>query len=665
MLPESVLWAIFLLPLFSLIFISLILRPFFNNHPKLSGYTIIACLAAALGLSIWVLTSSDQFPIESTVEWAVVGNFNISLGFAADNLTAIMLIVVTGVSLMVQIYSQGYMKGDPGYHRYFAWMSLFTASMLGLVLASNLLLVYVFWEGVGLGSYLLIGFWFHRPSAAAAAKKAFIVTRFGDFGFLIGILILYFTYGTFNIAELNQMAVAGVLGGTTLTLAMLGIFSGAAGKSAQFPLHVWLPDAMEGPTPVSSLIHAATMVAAGVYLVARTLPMFASSETAVTMVAAIGGFTAIFAASMGLVMNDIKRVLAYSTISQLGYMMLGLGTVGVAVSKGYLTYEEGMGLGIAVGIFHLFTHAFFKCLLFLGAGSANHATGTFDMRLMGGLRKYMPWTFATFLVGSLALAGIWPLAGFWSKDLILLNAWEHTPILFWLAMITVFMTAFYMFRVIFMTFGGKYRGGDVGHSGHSSHGGNDSHGEPHESPLVMLFPMVILALFAVGAGWSFWAGGAAKFLGEGSYAGLPGVPWEPHEFFALFSKAVEEPLPLIALAVALGGILLAYAIYSAKWISAEKIGQVFAPIYTLLSRKYFMDELYEQVLVVRVLVNGIFRQIQLFDTYVVDGIVNGLGKITVTASGILRRLQTGQLQGYGLAIVLGILIIMAVFFAYR
>ena len=665
MLPESVLWAIFLLPLFSLIFISLILRPFFNNYPKLSGYTIIACLAAALGLSIWVLTSSDQFPIESTVEWATVGNFNITLGFAADNLTAIMLIVVTGVSLMVQIYSQGYMKGDPGYHRYFAWMSLFTASMLGLVLASNLLLVYVFWEGVGLGSYLLIGFWFHRPSAAAAAKKAFIVTRFGDFGFLIGILILYFTYGTFNIAELNQMAVAGVLGGTTLTLAMLGIFSGAAGKSAQFPLHVWLPDAMEGPTPVSSLIHAATMVAAGVYLVARTLPMFASSETAVTMVAAIGGFTAIFAASMGLVMNDIKRVLAYSTISQLGYMMLGLGTVGVAVSKGYLTYEEGMGLGIAVGIFHLFTHAFFKCLLFLGAGSANHATGTFDMRLMGGLRKYMPWTFATFLIGSLALAGIWPLAGFWSKDLILLNAWEHTPLLFWLALITVFMTAFYMFRAIFMTFGGEYRGGDAGHGGHSSHGGHDSHGEPHESPLVMLFPMVILALLAVGAGWSFWAGGAAKFLGEGSYAGLPGVPWEHHDFFALFSKAAEEPLPLIALAVALGGILLAYAIYSAKWISAEKIGQVFAPIYTLLSRKYFMDELYEQVLVMRVLVNGIFRQIQLFDTYVVDGIVNGLGKITVTASGALRRLQTGQLQGYGLAFVLGIVIIMAVFFAYR
>ncbi len=665
MLPESVLWAIFLLPLFSLLFISLILRPFFNNRPKLSGYTIIACLAAALGLSIWVFTSSDQFPIQSTVEWAVVGNFKISLGFIADNLTAIMLIVVSGVSLLVQIYSQGYMKGDPGYHRYFAWMSLFTMSMLGLVMASNLLLLYVFWEGVGLGSYLLIGFWFHRPSAAAAAKKAFIVTRFGDFGFLIGILILYFTYGTFNIAELNQMAVAGALGGTTLTLAMLGVFSGAVGKSAQFPLHTWLPDAMEGPTPVSSLIHAATMVAAGVYLVARTLPMFASSETAITMVAVIGGFTAIFAASMGLVMNDIKRVLAYSTISQLGYMMLGLGTVGVAMAKGYLTPEEGIGLGIAIGIFHLFTHAFFKCLLFLGAGSVNHATGTFDMRLMGGLRKYMPWTFATFLIGSISLAGIWPLAGFWSKDLILLNAWEHTPVLFWLAMITVFMTAFYMFRVIFMTFGGEYRGGEKGHGGHSSHGGHDSDGKPHESPVVMLFPMVVLALFAIGAGWSFWAGGAAKFLGQGSYAGLHGVHWEQHGFFALFSKVGEEPLPLIALVVALAGILLAYAIYSKKWISAEKIGQVFAPIYTLLSRKYYFDELYEQVLVVRVLVNGIFYQIQQFDTYVVDGIVNGLGKITVTASGTLRKVQTGQLQSYGLAIMVGVLIIMVVFFAYR
>jgi NADH-quinone oxidoreductase subunit L len=285
---------------------------------------------------------------------------------------------------------------------------------------------------------------------------------------------------------------------------------------------------------------------------------------------------------------------------------------------------------------------------------------------MGGLRKYMPWTFATFLVGSLSLAGIWPLAGFWSKDLILLNALEHTPVLFWLAMITVFMTAFYMFRAVFLTFGGEYRGGEAG--GHGVAGGHekhDAHREPHESPVVMLFPMVILALFAIGAGWSFWAGGAAKFLGQGSYAGLPSVPWEQHGFFALFSDVMKEPLPLIALVVALGGIFFAYAIYSKKWLSADRIGQMFAPVYTVLSRKYFMDELYEQLLVVRVLVNGLFYWIQQFDTYVVDGTVNGLGKITVRAGSTLRRLQTGQLQSYGLAIAIGVVIIMAVFFAYR
>ena len=641
MLSGTVLWAIFLLPLFSLVFISLVLRPFCNDRPKLSGYLIIACLTAALGLSIWVLAGSGHSDIESTIKWAVVGDFTINLGFIADDLTKIMLIVVTGVSLMVQIYSQGYMHGDPGYHRYFAFMSLFTASMLGLVLASNLLLLYVFWEGVGLGSYLLIGFWFHKPSAAAAAKKAFVVTRFGDFGFLIGILILYANTGTFNIAELNHMDLASVLGGTTLTLAMLGIFSGAVGKSAQFPLHTWLPDAMEGPTPVSSLIHAATMVAAGVYLVARTLPMFAGSEFAIMFVAVIGGVTAIFAASMGLVMNDIKRVLAYSTISQLGYMMLGLGTIGVAISQGHLDPHHGIALGIAVGIFHLFNHAFFKCLLFLGAGSVNHATGTFDIRLMGGLRKYMPWTFATFLIGSLSLAGIWPLAGFWSKDEIVAQSLNYTWPLFVLAIITVFMTALYMFRVIFMTFGGEYRGGEQGHGDHA-------HGTPHESPLVMLFPMVVLALFALGSGWAFWGGGAFEFMTAGHH--------QLHGFFEVLS----EPLVLISLAVGIAGIILAYAMYSAKWISPQRVGRAFAPLYNLFSRKYYLDELYEGIFVVRILYDGLFRLIDLFDIYVVDGIVNGAAKVTVVSSSVVRRVQTGQLQSYGLAIVLGVLIIMAV-----
>jgi NADH-quinone oxidoreductase subunit L len=652
--------AIFLLPLFSFLFISLVLRPFFKTTPKLSGYVIIGCLAIALGLSIWVLTSLGDEPITGSIHWASVGGLKINLEFSADELTAIMLVVVSGVSLLVQVYSQGYMHGDPGYHRYFAWMSLFTMSMLGVVLATNLLMVYVFWEGVGLGSYLLIGFWFHKPSAAAAAKKAFIVTRFGDFGFLIGILIIYFNTGTFNIHELNSMDLATVLGSTTLTLAMLGIFSGAVGKSAQFPLHTWLPDAMEGPTPVSSLIHAATMVAAGVYLVARTLPMFASSEFAIMFVAAIGGFTAIFAASMALVANDIKRVLAFSTISQLGYMMLGLGAVGVGISSGHLSMDEGVALGVAVGIFHLFTHAFFKCLLFLGAGSVSHATHTFDMRLMGGLRRYMPWTFVLFVIGSLSLAGIWPLAGFWSKDLILLKSWEYTPILFWLAMITVFMTAFYMFRVIFMTFFGEYRGGEPAHG----HGGEDGHGEPHESPRVMLFPMTILAIMAVVSGWEFLTGGVAKFLGEAAYYGLHPEHWHAHGFFDVFTKVGEEPTPLIALAVGVSGIVLAYAIYSAKWISAESIGRLFAPVYTLLSRKYYMDELYERIFVVRILQNGVNYAIERFDMLVVDGIVNGVAQATMSAGGAIRRAETGQLQLYGLAMALGILIIMIVFFAY-
>jgi len=656
----NILLAIFLLPAFAFVFISLILRPFFKEYPKFSGYLIIACLAAALGLSIYVLMNVGEHPIKGSVSWAVIGNFEITLGFIADHLTAIMLVVVTGISMLVQIYSQGYMAGDSGYHRYFAFMAMFTMSMLGLVLADSIFLMYVFWEGVGLGSYLLIGFWFHKPSAAAAAKKAFIVTRFGDFGFLIGILILYFNTGTFNIEELNHLAVTGALAGTALTLGALGLFSGAVGKSAQFPLHTWLPDAMEGPTPVSSLIHAATMVAAGVYLVARMLPLFASSEFAIMFVAVIGGVTAIFAASMGLVMNDIKRVLAYSTISQLGYMMLGLGAVGVGIAQGHLTYEEGIGLGIAVGIFHLFTHAFFKCLLFLGAGSVSHSTGTFDMTLMGGLRRYQPWTFTMFVIGSLALAGIWPLAGFWSKDLIVLESWEYTPVLFWLAMITVFMTAFYMFRAIFMTFFGEYRGGDPHAHGH---GDDHGHGEPHESPSVMLLPMAGLATMAVIGGWNWLWGGVSKFLGTGEYVGLHNHHWHEHGFWDLFTKVGDEPMPLIALVVALAGIVFAYAIYHAKWISADSIRNTFKPIHTLLARKYYFDELYENLFVIRILQNGINYVIELFDTYVIDGVVNGAGGLSIALGNGIRKIETGQLQLYGISIAVGIIIILVVFFA--
>ena len=630
-MPNQLVWLIFLLPLFSFVVISFFVRPFVRQESKVAGYITITAITGSLALSIWALMAVMAVPHHELplpdISWVVIGGeLNIHLGMIMNSLTAVMLIVVTVVSLMVQIYSQGYMKGDAGYHRYFAFMSLFTASMLGLVLADNLLFLFVFWELVGLCSYLLIGFWFHRPAAADAAKKAFIVTRLGDFGFLAAILALYYNTGTFDIAELHGLAIGGVLGGTVLTWAAIGIFSGAVGKSAQFPLHTWLPDAMEGPTPVSALIHAATMVAAGVFLVARTFPLFEHSVEALTTVAVIGGFTAIFAASMGLVMTDIKRVLAYSTVSQLGYMMLGLGTG-----------------GIAVGIFHLFNHAFFKALLFLGAGSVNHATGTFDMRLMGGLRKIMPWTYVTFVIASLSIAGIWPLAGFWSKDEILATSLANQPVLFVLALITVFMTAFYMFRVVFMTFGGEYRGGSS-----EAHGGH-----LHESPPVMVMPMVVLAILAVVSGFWNVTGQFGAFMGHG----------ETHGFAEGFFGILAHPLPWLSLMLAGLGILLAYAMYSAKWLSAERIGNLCKPLYTLFYRKYWFDELYENIIVKVLLLKGLFSGFQLFDSNAIDGAVNGVANVTIAGGRAIRRTQTGQLQLYGMVMGIGILaIVLVVYF---
>ena len=635
MIPHQLVWLIFLLPVFSFIITGLFVRPFIKPESRVAGYITIAAIGSSLALSIWALFSvmaapHHEIPIPD-ISWVVIeGGVTIHLGLIMDSLTAVMLIVVTVVSLMIQIYSQGYMHGDPGYHRYYAWMSLFTASMLGLILADNLIFLFVFWELVGLCSYLLIGFWFHRPAAADAAKKAFIVTRLGDFGFLAAILLLYLNTGTFDIAELHGLAIAGALAGTTLTWAAIGIFSGAVGKSAQFPLHVWLPDAMEGPTPVSALIHAATMVAAGVFLVARMFPLFAHSVEALTTVAIIGAVTAIFAASMGLVMNDIKRVLAYSTISQLGYMMLGLG-VG----------------GVTIGIFHLFNHAFFKALLFLGAGSVNHATGTFDMRQMGGLRKVMPWTYATFVIASLSIAGIWPLSGFWSKDEVLISSFASQPILFYLAMITVFMTAFYMFRAVFMTFGGEYRGGSS-----EAHGTHGSH--PHESPKVMVMPMVVLAILAVVSGFWNVTGHFGTLMGHG----------ETHSFVHGFFHPFTQPLPWISLILAGLGILLAYAMYSVKWISPERIGSLFRPLYTLFYRKYWFDELYENIIVRIALLRGLFAGFEQFDNSVVDGAVNGVANGTLAGGRAIRRAQTGQLQLYGLFIGIGILAIMLVVYFF-
>ncbi|HYM14868.1 MAG TPA: NADH-quinone oxidoreductase subunit L [Dehalococcoidia bacterium] len=632
-IPEGVAWSILLLPVASLLIVGFITKP----SPRLSAYVTIAAIGTAFLFALWALDSvigTDGHPLHfGTYEWLAIHADNpivrqfggpdlaVTVGLRIDGLSAIMLVVVTSVSLLVQVYSQGYMHGDTGYSRYFAWMSLFTAAMLGLIMVDSILLVYVFWELVGLGSYLLIGFWFHKKSAADAAKKAFLTTRLGDIGFLLAILLIWTKTDTFNIPLIQQIAQGHKLSDAVLTLFALGVFAGAVGKSAQFPLHTWLPDAMEGPTPVSALIHAATMVAAGVYLVARMYPVFQVSQTALHTVAYVGGFTAIFAASIAIVATDIKRVLAYSTISQLGYMMLALGTGGYVAA-----------------IFHLFTHAFFKALLFLGSGSVNHATGTFDMRKMGGLRKYMPITYATFVVGALSLSGVVPFAGFWSKDEILGAAWADNKLLLIVAMAVVFMTAFYSFRVIYLTFHGDYKGGEVAEAtAHDAHAG-----APHESPLVMALPLLLLAVPAALAGFVNFPNHATEGLAHLLEGALPASSAE-----SLRHQGFNFGLAAVSTLLALAGIALAYAVYRAELISAASLQKMFGPVHTLVARKYYVDELYEDVIVRRGLYGTVTFAGQWFDTNVVDRAVNGAGWTARKSGDTLRWLQSGSVQAYG------------------
>ena len=671
MVTEAVIWAIFLLPLGSFAFAALVVRPFFNRYSLISGLVTIAALGTALGFSIWTLRSvilGHELVFEP-IEWLEVGGATIEFGLLIDPLTAVMLIVVTSVSLLVQIYSLGYMKGDPSFSRYYAYMSLFTAAMLGLVISSNIIQLYMFWELVGVSSYLLIGFWHERPAAAAAAKKAFIITRIGDVGFLIAILYLFTQADNFAAAGLNafhipdiweaarpEAAAGAILGGAVLTWLALGIFAGAAGKSGQFPLHTWLPDAMEGPTPVSALIHAATMVAAGVFLVARFFPVFEHSPDAMTVVALVGAFTAIFAASMGLVMNDIKRVMAYSTVSQLGYMMAAL----------------GLGL-YAPAIFHLVTHAAFKALLFLGAGSVNHATGTFDMRYMGGLRKVMPITYILMVVASLSLVGIIPLAGFWSKDEILLGAWNGTGLVdTWVSRVTfsallagVIVTAFYTIRMIILTFHGEFRGGidrELEEKAQTVPAGA-SHGGVHlaESPWVMVLPMLALGVGAVAIGylanpqWTeeigiprHWISG---FLGDGLNAALGAAG---HAETLDFSRWMAT----ISTVAALSGIGLAVLIYLRRRDQrADPLSKV-KPVHTLLSEKYYMDTLYEDVMVRK----GFFKYfagiLDWTDANLVDGIVDRIGWFFQNIGSAIGKLQSGHVQGYATGIAFGVLAII-------
>jgi NADH-quinone oxidoreductase subunit L len=631
-IAEGVLWAIMLCPLVAWGLIALYVR----KVPLAAGWLAILGVGAACVLSFVTLFNvieADGGVAVHSHEWFSAGDLQVNLGVRIDGLTAVMLVVVTTVAFLVQVYSTGYMQGDPGYGRYFAHMCLFTTSMLGLVLADNLFQMFIFWELVGLCSYLLIGFWFHKPSAAAAAKKAFIVTRIGDLGLLAALLLVWTRAESFDVTAIQEWAGSGEPEGYIVTLFALGLFAGAAGKSAQFPLHVWLPDAMEGPTPVSALIHAATMVAAGVYLVARFFPVFEASHDAADVVAWIGAVTAIVAATIALVQTDFKRVLAYSTVSQLGYMMLALGT-----------------FGYVAAIFHLFTHAFFKALLFLGSGSVNHATNTFDMRQMGGLKKFMPVTYWTFIIGSLSLAGIFPLAGFWSKDEILLDAWRHDRALWVIGLTVAFMTAFYMFRAIFLTFHGEYKGGQpVDHHDEDSHfHGDPAH--PHESPWVMKGPLVVLSVPAIAAGWLAYDHMFKDFI----EAALPHA--ESH------GSTFEIGIAISSSIVAIAGIGAAWAIYMKRWVTSESIRATFAPFAITFENKYFLDRLYEDVFVRNIFQRGWNALLQANDRYVVDGIVNGSAVLARGISDRLRFIQTGQVQSYGLGVVAGVIIIVVAVF---
>ncbi len=683
MVNEALVWAIFLLPLGSFVLIALVIRPFLNRWPLLAALSTITALTASTVLAVVTLRSVivHHGAVFQGWDWLSYGGATIQMGLLVDPLTAVMLVVVTSISLLIQIYSVGYMDRDPGFARYFAYMSLFTASMLGLVLSSNIVQLYAFWELVGVSSYLLIGFWHDRPSAAAAAKKAFIITRIGDVGFLIAILYLFFKADDFAAVGLNAFHIpdiwqaaqpvaagAAVLGGAALTWMALGIFAGAVGKSGQFPLHAWLPDAMEGPTPVSALIHAATMVAAGVFLVARFYPVFQQSDAAMAVVVLIGAFTALMAATLGLVMNDIKRVMAYSTVSQLGYMMaaLGLGAYHAA-------------------IFHLVTHAVFKALLFLGAGSVNHSSGTFDMTYMGGLRKYMPATFILVLVASLSLIGIIPLAGFWSKDEVLLAAFDGNGNLAdWINIVAfvglivgVVFTAFYTVRMVMLTFYGEFKGGvdqenadlhlqlavDVhgADNAHEDDGGH--HGGVHlaESPLVMVAPMAVLGLGAAVIGYiinpqwisflgvpvhwvtGFVADGLHVATGGEGHAKLPDFSW---------------PMAGISTAAAVGGALAGLAVYGLRRDQSREPLRILGPLYVLLSQKYYVDALYENLVVRRSFYRVFAAFANWLDRRLVDGIVDFVGWFFRNIGSAAARLQTGQVQAYGTAIALGSLLII-------
>jgi len=582
------------------------IRYFWTDHVEGMGYTSLKAYETT-----WIHFSDK---------------LTVNLGVLIDPISVMMLIVVSTVSFMVHIYSLGYMKGEVGFARFFSFLSLFTFSMMGLVLATNIFQMYIFWELVGVSSFLLIGFYYTKPSAVSASKKAFIVTRFADLGFLIGILMLSFMTDTFDFQTLvsptgpaiTQVGGAAFLGLSGITWALILVFMGGAGKSAMFPLHIWLPDAMEGPTPVSALIHAATMVVAGVYLVARLFPVYSlAAPDALHVVAWVGGFSSLFAAIIACTQTDIKRVLAYSTMSQIGYMMLALGVSG---------YGGHDGLGFMAGNFHLFTHAMFKALLFLGAGAIIHAVHSNDMRDMGGLRKYLPITHITFLIACLTIAGIPFLSGFYSKDEILTAAFHHNMPLFIIEFLVAGLTAFYMFRLYFSIFWGKE---------------TNYHHTPHEAPATMTIPLLILAFGSIFAG----------YLPFHELVTSDGLPFEAH-----IEYAVAIPSVLIGLL----GIAIATIMYRKQTEIPQRLATGFGYFYTWAYHKFYMDEVYLFV-TKKIIFNYISRPVAWFDRHIVDGFMNLIARVIERSAYLIKGFQSGRIQQYGFVFVSGTIALVIIF----
>jgi len=646
MTPNLHLWLIPVLPL-----VGAAINGLFGK--RFSRQTIAAIAlgfsGAAFAMALWVATHASLLPVsEKLAPWIRAGDFQVDFAFYLDQLSLVMLLVVTGVGFLIHIYSIGYMWEEGGFYRFFAYLNLFMFFMLTLVLASNYLVMFIGWEGVGLASYLLIGFWFTKDSAASAGKKAFIVNRIGDFGFLIALFLMIKHFGSLNFVQVFRI-VSGLpteaAGAGLLTAVGLLLMVGAAGKSAQIPLYVWLPDAMEGPTPVSALIHAATMVTAGVYMVARSHAIFDRAPQALMVVAIIGTLTALFAATIGICQTDIKKVLAYSTISQLGYMFMACGVA-----------------AYSAGIFHLMTHAFFKGLLFLAAGSVIHAVGgEQDMRRMGGLRHHIPWTFWTMTAATFAIAGFPPFAGFFSKDAILWRAYSspYGNWVYWaIGVFTAFLTSFYMFRLWFLTFFGEYRGAAAANPGDEhSHSSTDSragapapHGHIHESPRIMLVPLVILAVLSVCGGWvgierfdkflspTFHAG-ATVYSAEEVTASTPEP--EPKEHSG--SEALFTGISVLAAA---SGLFLAWLLYSRRPQFPREIARALGSFYEAVVHKYYVDEIYAAVFV-KPLIDGSTRVLwQGIDRDVIDATLDNSAEGAREVSDAVRHMQSGNLRSY-------------------